>query len=98
MVRLPLIEVAAADAPGTILIIWRKSRPFIGRSCTVDVFTTAVSELDVVSTETADADTSTVDCGLGHGDLHVEIRSLRDGDFDVVDLLGLKTRRRDSQL
>src|SRR6185369_8924655 len=59
---MPLTDVLAGDTPGASLIIWRKSRPFMGRSATVLVFTTPTRAVDVVSRVAAVAETSTTCC------------------------------------
>ena len=59
---MPLTDVLAGETPGASLIIWRKSRPFIGRSATVLVFTTPTSAVEVVSRVAAVAETSTTCC------------------------------------
>src|SRR4051812_41634145 len=55
------MEVVATETPGVSLIIWRKSRPFIGRSETVFWSTTPVSVVDDVSTVSTAAETATLD-------------------------------------
>ena len=59
---MPFTEVPEGVTPGASFTICLKSRPFIGRSCTAFSSTTATSDVDVVSRDTAEAETSTTDC------------------------------------
>ena len=89
---MPLTEVLAGETPGASLIIWRKSRPFIGRSATVLVSTTPTSAVEVVSMRGG---------GGGHFDdllllrdaeSDIEVGGLGDGDFHAVELSAIQSR------